>query len=311
ISIFCGLMLFAITNNYTTAVAAMFVMGIGGGMSQGNAMALVADLYKGKKQTSACNFSQAFFGVGAILSPIIVGSFIKYNVNWKYAFFLVALVSLLSACIIFKALSMKYEVPVLDVKKSKSWLSLIVDKKVIILCVTIALYVGAEVGQANWLATYFEQDLSATSSFAASSIAFFWAGTSFGRLAGAWAAKYLNEVKLISIAFIISAFVQQFLILINFPIQAALLTFMLGVFLGPIYPTIVSYAGKLYPTQSGTVFGIVVAAGALGGAIFPPAIGWLADFEGMRKALFLCVLLLAGGLVIISFLRKQTSKIEV
>jgi nitrate/nitrite transporter NarK len=55
----------------------------------------------------------------------------------------------------------------------------------------------------------------------------------------------------------------------------------------------------------GMAMGIVVASGAIGGAIFPPTIGVLADHTGMRLAIWVSFVILALNLGIMMTLRKR------
>jgi MFS family permease len=48
-------------------------MGLGGGFSEGTAMALMTDLYTGPRRTVMANWSQSMFGFGAIACPLAVG----------------------------------------------------------------------------------------------------------------------------------------------------------------------------------------------------------------------------------------------
>jgi fucose permease len=92
--------------------------------------------------------------------------------------------------------------------------------------------------------------------------------------------------------------------LVGSPISALTLVFVLGFSLAPVWPTILSRAGEAYPSQSGTVFGILVAMGAVGFAIVPPVVGRVGDAVGIHLALWICFAILVVDLAIFVRLRS-------
>lgn len=269
-------------------------MGLGGGLSESTCMALIADLYHESRRTAMANLSQAAFGVGAVISPLAIGWLLKLGVSFRIGYFGTALVCAISAAIAFSALSMRCETTRVESHINTRWKELIGDSLVLMLAFGIMLYVGAEIGQSQWLAVYFQQGLNAKRELAAWSLSFMWLGILTGRVAGALASKIVSEIALIRLCLILSALSQSALLLLtDSPIFGLVLVFLFGFFLGPVFPTIVSCASGAYPSRSGTVTSIVVAAVALGAAIFPPAIGWAADFVGLKTALWTCIAILS------------------
>jgi len=166
------------------------------------------------------------------------------------------------------------------------------------------LYVGAEIGQSTWLSVYFKRYLRAADAFAASSPSFMWVGIGIGRLAAAWvSANWRSETALICWTTALAAASQSILLLTGGPGSGAAAAFALGLFLGPIFPTVVSRANAAHPEASGVVTAIVIAAGSLGAAIFPPTIGWAADSIGLRPALWICVFVLCADLGVFVWVR--------
>ncbi len=286
-----GLIMFAIDNKLPLAFISFALMGLGGGFSEATSMALVTDLYHGSRRTAMLNVSQAVFGVGAVASPIVISVFLSLGMNWRLGYAGVAGIAFLSAVFTYLALLKNGEV-IRPATHRDSGKKIYRDTYVIWLCIGILLYVGGECGQANWLGAFFEERLNSSAALAASSPAYFWGGISCGRVLGAFLSRFLSEFALVRISILIAALFQVFLLIQNSPISGLVYTFALGLCLGPIFPTIVSIAGGIYPTMSGTITGIIVAAGALGGAIFPPAIGIIADRTGLQAALVICFIVL-------------------
>lgn len=294
ISMMVGLIIFGSASSFNLLIFASFLMGLGGGFSESTCMALIADLYNESRRTAMANLSQAAFGVGAVISPLAIGWLLKLGISFRIGYFGTALICAISAAIAFSALSMRCETTRIESYINTRWQELIVDSFVLMLAFGIMLYVGAEIGQSQWLAVYFKHGLNAKRELAACSLSFMWFGILTGRIAGALASRIVSEIALIRLCLVLAALSQSALLLITgSPIFGLVFAFLFGFFLGPVFPTIVSCASGAYPLRSGTVTSIVVAAGALGAAIFPPAIGWAADFVGLKTALWTCIAILS------------------
>lgn len=302
-----GLIGFIATPRYDIAMLATLLMGLGGGASEGSAMALVADLYSGSQRTRMANWSQAVFSFGAIACPLGVGWLLSAGINWRMGYVGAAVCCSIAVVITLAAMASGKERIIHPTAEHASLKMLLSDRLVLVLAISIMLYVGAETGTGNWLAVYFRHDLGSAASLAAWSLSFFWLGISIGRVLAGWASRHVHEVALIRGCLVLAAMFQAILLLVHAPMPGLVAVFLLGVFLGPVYPTIASCSGAAYPRQSGAVLGIVVAAGSLGGAIFPPTVGVIADHTGMRLALWVSFGVILANLAAMSAIRKRDS----
>ena len=291
-----GALLFSQTTNFTVATAAVLLIGVGGGLSEGTAMALVCDLHGGPRRTAIANLAQAMFSLGAVASPLMAGILIGMGVSWRYGYVATAAVCAVSAALALGALAMRMEKPVGAREGPSQWRALLSDRLVLLLAVGLLLYVGAEVGQSTWLSVYFKREIGSSGALAASSLALMWLGLGIGRLAINWVAKWSSEMAIIRWSMGLAAASQAALLLAREPVSALTSAFLLGVFLGPVFPTVVSRATSTHPRQSGTVTAIVVACGSVGVGVFSPLIGVLADSIGIGTALWVCFAVLLLGL---------------
>lgn len=297
-SLAVGLCGFALSRSYAAALAFTFVTGMGGGFSECTAMALVGDLYSGRRRTAMLNWAQAVFGLGAVLAPVLIAALLRMGADWRTGYFYAAALAGLSGTLALWAIAMRQERPVGDGSSGSGWREVISDRLVLLCSVGILLYVGAECGTAHWLAKYFRLNLGSSAPLAASSPAFFWAGVTAGRAAAAWVSRYLTEVSLSRWSIALAGVSQVVLLLSGSPALGLPATVAMGFFLGPVFPTIVGYAGAAHPSRSGTAAAVVIFSGAVGAAIFPPLVGGLAEFTGLRAALWVCALVLAADLAI-------------
>ncbi|NLN74834.1 MAG: MFS transporter [Armatimonadetes bacterium] len=289
---------FGCINTYPMAIVMSLVMGAGGGFTEAIAVGIIADVTSPKRRTSIMNYGQVFFALGAVAGPLSVTWLIAINIDyWRWAFVLTAALCVIAALVIFAAIRKREERPVGDAQHG-DWRSVFKDRAVIVLSLGVLFYVAAESGQANWLARYFKEDLATGAPLAAASVALFWGGIGIGRYFAVWTARYLSDYAIIVVAHGFALICQITLLTTQSETVALPAVILLGFALGPAWPTIVSRASALHPVQSGTVLAVVVSAGAVGAAIFPPAIGQAADHVGMRNALWVCVAMLIINLAI-------------
>jgi MFS transporter, FHS family, glucose/mannose:H+ symporter len=303
-SMCAGALIFGAAPSFAIAAAGMIVMGIGGGFSEGTASALVTDLYTGPRRASMMNLAQAAFGAGAILVPLATGTLLKMKLDWRLAYYGTAAICFATGLLTLAALLRGVERPV-GVHGDGGWRKVLTDPVVLMLSVGIMLYVGAELGQSNWLAVYFRRELHASASFSAKSLSSMWLGILVGRVLGARALKYLSDYALLCWSATLGILAVCALLLVQSPIAGLFATFAVGLFFGPVWPTIVSRAGAAYPTQTGLVTAVVISLGSIGGGLFPRLIGGAADAFGIRSALWMCVFLLMIALSIFLVLRAR------
>ena len=301
-----GAAIFAITTDFRVAVLALLVMGIGGGLSECTSMALVSDLYQDSRRTIMMNVSQAAFGVGAVASPFLMNRLIAAGINWRWGYVIIAASCAASAIVAFAALVMRHERPI-GLHVGANWRANLSDTFVLCLSVGIMLYVGSELGQSNWMSVYFKDDLHASRALAAASPSLLWIGITLGRASIAWVSNRLSDIAIVRWSLALAGVSQIALLLSHGPTEALIAAFCLGVFVGPVFPTITSIAGAAYPEKSGAVLGIIVASGSLGAAIFTPAIGVAGDQLGIRGALWTCFALLAVNVALFTMLRGRFS----
>lgn len=301
-----GALLFSQSSSFGLSVAATFVMGIGGGLSEGSAMALVSDLYHDRIRTMMMNLSQAAFGLGAVASPLAIGWLLSAGMSWRLGYVATGAVCLASSVLAFSAWSLRQEKPVADPGLKHDVHGLLSDRLVLCLAVGILLYVAGEMGQSNWLSIYMRRALNASRALAAASPSLMWLGVLLGRLAAAWAAKRMSETAIIIWSLGLAAASQALLLVVKAPLPGLAAALGLGFFLGPVFPTILSLAGSAYRDRSGGVMSVIVAAGAVGGAVFPLAIGGLGDLVGIRGALWVCCGVLVADALMFARLRARS-----
>ncbi|AEO61817.1 hypothetical protein MYCTH_2312413 [Thermothelomyces thermophilus ATCC 42464] len=168
-------------------------------------------------------------------------------------------------------------------------------------------YVGAEVSLGGWITTFMLRVRHAEPFLAGLTSTFFWLGLTVGRVVLGFVTGKIGEKVAIAAYLLLSVGLQLLYWLV--PNIAASVTFVtfLGFFLGPLFPAAVVAATKLLPTSYHvSAIGFAAAFGGGGAALFPFAVGAIAQSKGVEVlqpivlAILLFILLiwlmLPGGL---------------
>ncbi len=286
-----GSFFFARAANFHAIIIATGVMGAGGGLAEGFSTAAISDLYHENRRTSMLNWSQALFGVGAITAPAIVAWILSNGIDWQIAYYITSILCFIGFLLGIHAVRIHNSMPSKAVIDKTKWRTLVKDPMLLWLSVGIMLYVGSESSLSGWLAVFFRNDLGSSLHLASLSVSILWAGITVGRFTVGWISNRVRDIAIIRTSLALSAALNIVLLIQQEPILALIAVFIAGICMAPCWPTIVSCAGSLSVTRSGTTISIVIAAGSLGCAIFPPMVGKMADAFGMRLALISCAVL--------------------
>ena len=224
------------------------------------------------------------FGVGAVLSPILLAQIISITHEIYWAFWTIALLSLPLA-VWFWFLP---EPPAHHRTDAQNH-SPIPILPVLLIVLAFVLYVGAEVGFSNWIYTYAITLGLATTITAAYLTSAFWGLFTIGRLFGIWVASRAstNTILFMDLA---GCFIGLGLIIFGH-LSAPLLwigSSILGLSMASIFPTILMLAGKSMRV-TGTITGWFLVGGGLGGMFLPWLIGQAFAFNGPGSMMFIII----------------------
>lgn len=317
---------FLIANDFVFIVSLMTLSGIAVGVFKTGALALIGDISSSTRQhTSTMNGAEAFFGVGAIIGPLIVAYLIHQGVAWQWLYVIAGGVCTL---LIVVALSVRYpsyvrghqhDVDKVSLVKS---LSLIKNPYALGFSVGAFLYVAAESAIYVWMPSYLVCDattLRATydcysegmaQTLAIYSVTAFFILRAAGRFVGIWMMAHFNWALVLML--FSGAIVVCFALGLAGGKQVALYLFPLsGIFMSVIYPTFNSKGISCFPRhQHGSVAGVILFFTAAGAASGPFIMGVVSDsMGGDAKYGFIVATVFAAILfvgLVYNFLRNPT-----
>ncbi len=230
------------------------------------------------------NLMHASFCLGAILGPVAVAGLLRLEVAWTTVFtisgLLALLVSIYFAAIRFPAargLAGSGE----NGKKST------VTALLVLLFGALLLYVGVEIGVANWISEYFMRELNAGIAASASVGSVFWAGILLGRLGLSFAYRGARQERILVLLCCASTLALLATVVSRRAVIAAVCVFLAGLAYSGVYPLVMVIVGRRF--RDGVAIGIVTSGGGIGAFVFPFLIALFADQIGLQGAFLFCV----------------------
>jgi FHS family L-fucose permease-like MFS transporter len=262
----------------------------------------------GEPHTAArrINFSQSFNGLGAITAPVIGGLFIFSGIEYspdqllalsaaeidayrvleakqvQTPYLIIAAMLIVIATVIFftpfpetraKTIQ-KSNVPLISIFKKKSFVWAIVGQ---------FFYVGAQIGVWSYFID-FTIDLAPETS--EKTAAFYLSGSLFlfmlGRFIGTYLMKYIQPRKLLATYALCCVFLTIIAIIAS-GFTAVIALILISLFMSIMFPTIYALGleGLGENAEIGSSFIIMTI---ISGAMIPPIMGFLADYEGIQAA---------------------------
>ncbi|NOY10313.1 MAG: MFS transporter [Spirochaetes bacterium] len=298
----------AFVSSFWIRTFVVILFGIGMGIVEGQASALLSDSFPGRER-SIMNVSQTFFSIGAAGGPFLIVVLYRVFPGMKI-FWILFSAGLAGIVLAAGFLFLKTNQAVTSAARKVNIRELLSDRSWKFLAVSLFVYVAAEMGTVSWLAKYGTDLLGLTAGTAPLCIALFWAGLGLSRfLVG----SALHGIKSRSILIFSFLFTLTFQILtfstLKLWIVLPSILFM-GIGMGPVWPTLVSVAGTRYSGSNGFAVGTLIAVGGIAVSLVQPLIGILSKQSvlGLRLTMLSLSLLTIYNLIRTGFLK---SKVEI
>jgi len=285
---------------FGAALAAFALVGMGTGAMETVASALAADLFP-ERRAFIINALQVAFGAGAALSPLLAHRLLTHGTDWRALFLGLAIAN--GALLLALAGPRLPDAHTAGEALDPAELGAVLRQPAFLgLCLSQALYVGAETGFSSWMPTYFQKRLPGGAAWEGLVVSVFWVAMTVGRAASGPLMARVSLTRLAGAMAAGGASGAALALVWATPLTTMAFVAWTGLCFSGIFGLVLAEAGERYPRAAGTVFGGVVAAGGVGGAVMPWAVGALADAPwGWRGALALVPL--AAALLALTLLR--------
>ncbi|HOQ44104.1 MAG TPA: MFS transporter [Bryobacteraceae bacterium] len=277
--------LFGLSNagGYGSILAALFLLGFGGGIIVTAGNALAADVNE-ERRASMLNLLNLFFGLGGLVTPLAASMIGGDAVRLAYTAAILA-----AATFIFHATT-PMPAPSGERGFKASEVGEIAGRGALwLLALFLFLYVACEVGMWNWLARH----LTAQGIPEASALRILSLGFALGMLIGrVVVSRILIKVSAPTVTLVsaILMAVTTFWVLQTTDVTVAwVAVFLAGVAMAPVFPTTLAMVGDAFPKATATAMGFVITCGWIGLAVSSRIIGSIAgeDPKRLQTALLL------------------------
>jgi MFS transporter, FHS family, L-fucose permease len=261
----------------------LFISGAAIGIFKTAALALIGDVSHSTEQhTRTMNMLEGFFGLGAIVGPLLVVYFSSRGVSWTYLYLIAAA---LCAVMVFSALPSRYP-PTLhsagEPVNFRRTFGMLKNKYALGFSLAAAMYVASEVAIFVWLPSFLEgyEGTKLAMWFAAYAVMIFFVLRAAGRFLGIWVLKHVPWTIVIALfsgiiflCFLLSAMFGKNLAVFLLPLS--------GLFMSMIYPTINSKGISCFAKyEHGAIAGLILFFTAAGAALGPLLMAFAADKLG-------------------------------
>jgi fucose permease len=267
---------------FAAFVIAQALAGYGTGLLESVLNAYLTDL---PSAATLLNRLHAFFGVGALLGPLLAAWMIGFT-SWTTVWLVLALAGVPFVAAYYLAFP-AHEPPATEsgAAGGRGLLGSALRQPAVLLATAfLAVYVGLEIGVGNWAFSLLVEEHGQRALFAGWTVSGYWLGLTLGRFLISPAAERLG----------LSAIRTSYLCLGGVAVSAAagslaptaavasVALLLLGFFLGPLFPTAMAVVPNLTsPRLVPTAIGVMNGGSVVGGALFPWLAGAVAQGVGV------------------------------
>jgi fucose permease len=299
VAIVIGLEAIAFAASFAWLRVAVVLIGFGGGIVNGGANALVADISCDQRGAGLALLG-VFFGIGAAGMPfalfLLDDIFSRTAIlAWIGALVLIPIGLTLTSA--FPPPKQAQGFPIADARR------LIGDRILLIMGFMLFLESGMEIAVGGWTTTYFIQELGISQAGATAYLSLYWLGMMLARLALGIVLRRAPAATVLFGCIGIALAGSILLVSTSSVAIASLAVFLLGVGFAAGFPVVLGFVGDRHAQLSGTAFSLVIVMALVGGMILPYVTGVLGDRYGLRGSFFIvpvALVLMAGLLALVT-----------
>ncbi len=276
-----ALFAFSVSDNFALICIFAVPYGLGAGAIDAALNNYVAIHYSSRHMS----WLHACWGVGATISPYIMGFSLSQNLGWQNGYFSVAIIQMaLTACVLLTFPVWKKQKHVAEEsseaeRKSHGVMASLKIPGVKAVLISFFAYCGLEGTVGMWATTYLVNTRGVEVELAALFASFSYIGITVGRVLSGFIANKAGDKNLIRFGTLIVIF-GVILILLPLPTYIFALVGLVVVGLGsaPIYPAIIhSTPSNFGKENSQSIIGLQMAGAYTGSTLMPPLFGFLGD----------------------------------
>ena len=317
-----GLIIIGFSDNYYLLLLAAIPLGFGGGAIDSILNSYVSLHYK----AIHLNFLHAFWGIGAFISPLIIGSFIVDPRGFKDAAFVLSIIQTtiliitLSTLVLWVKVNKIYNIDSRNTTNSENnkenigFFNTFKLRGVLFACITFFSYIAIESLAYSWFTSLCVFGMNIDNDIASKYLSLFYIAISLGRVISGLLSIKIKDKNLIRIG---EGILLIGIILLTFKFNFVFMPialFIIGLGCGPIYPSIVhSTVDKFTSKYSSAVMSIQIGFAYMANISVAPLFGILGNattFLILPYIMLIFFVILVSGNEIVLKLTKDKSKLD-
>lgn len=271
---------FSVSNSFFMLCILAIPYGLGAGAIDAALNHYVALHYTSRHMS----WLHCFWGIGASISPYIMGYAIGAGHGWRNGYSVVSIIQISLTIILFISLPLwkQKNAALSDHEENHAPLKLkdaLKIKGVVPVLIAFLSYCGFEATAGLWISTYLVENRGLENEIAANLASLFYLGITFGRFICGFITEKMGDKTMIRIGAITILIGVFFIALPTDTSMTAIAGLMIAGFgAGPVYPSIIhSTPNNFGKENSHAIIGIQMASAYVGSTFLPPVFGFLAE----------------------------------
>ena len=295
---------FSISTEFWMLILFAIPYGLGAGGVDAALNNYVALNYESKHMS----WLHAMWGVGATISPYIMGYALTNGAGWNQGYLIVSIIQFTICLFVFFTLpkwkANKKEEEKNETKKSLKLIEVMKIPGAISSVIMFFAYCALEQSAMLWASSYLVQNNNIKEEVAAILASMFAIGITLGRFINGFLTLKLSDKKLIKLGLSIIV-IGVVLMFIPLNLTTIIGFILIGLGCAPIYPSIIRLTPELFGEEnSQAMIGVQMACAYLGVLLMPPLFGVLADnFTISLLPIYLSIILIL--MIVMNFITNK------
>ncbi|MFO0943360.1 MAG: MFS transporter [Pirellulales bacterium] len=293
-------------SDYSSILAWMAIIGYGLGSIELGANGLMIELHT-HARGRYLNLLSVFHGCGSLIVPLVAAWLIQRGHSWQ-SIYAAALVLAVPLLVIFWPVRRVVSSEPSSTEARPSRLSARqllyrgFNRVMLNYYVTIAAYVATELSVGAWLMEFLQRERQMSVSISSLYLSAFFVLLMLGRLIGAVIVEKLDYLVAVAVSLIGS----MLCLAIGLWSGDGMVFFLSisGFCMSIAFPTLTAAVTRLHPQGTGSILGILFAAGGIGGAVGPWIVGLVSTAYGLQIGLSATLLFATLSLVGVMVARR-------
>lgn len=260
-----------------------------------------------ESRARALNTLHGVYGVGAAVSPLLIGYLLELGMGWRWALGGTGVIWLIYGVMVFfvsrgdaaeevESSSGEFDLGMLRMLRNGPMLSLFI---------VAFIYNGVAYSLLGWVGVYMKRTAGLSDFLSVGIISVFYVALTTGRFICAAFSERIGYAATFLILAVGITLTYPLVVFSSSPWMMAVGVFLTGLSLSGLFPMALAYGSRLFPTRSGMVAGVLSIAMTFGGMVPPLWTGVIADAWGLRGALGVNYLLVLPLIFLGFYLRRS------